>query len=64
MVGGVKRSEHITGEAVDILTSTSRDRILITSLALDAGIRRIGIARTFIHVGVNNNLDQDVLWVY
>ncbi len=62
--GGKKTSDHLTGEGVDIEALTSAIRWKIVTAALNAGIRRIGIAKTFIHLGDNWNNPQNVMWVY
>ena len=63
-VGGVAGSAHETGEAADLHCSGSRDRMSLIRAAITAGIRRIGIARTFVHVDVSRKHDQDVVWLY
>ena len=62
-VGGVKGSSHIKGRAADIACSSSAQRLIIVSALLDVGFRRIGIAKTFIHV--DNDPDKlDAIWLY
>jgi uncharacterized protein YcbK (DUF882 family) len=63
-VGGVRHSEHISGEGADILVSNSEERFALILLALRAGYVRIGVGRTFVHVGVSTTLPQEVLWLY
>jgi hypothetical protein len=66
-VGGVvgpPPSEHVSGLGADLRCSSSRDRALLLGAALAAGFRRVGIAKTFIHVGASEELDQDVVWLY
>ena len=63
-VGGVPGSEHETGEGADIRISGSKERMDLVRAAIKAGIRRIGVAKTFVHVGVSRRHDQDVLWLY
>lgn len=62
--GGETTSAHLTGEAADLACSDSRSRALLLGAALVAGFRRIGIAKTFIHVDVSETLDNDVVWLY
>jgi len=63
-VNGYPKSEHIDGEAVDIVCSNSMDRFTLTELLLKHGFRRIGIDKAFIHAGIGWNKTQDVIWVY
>lgn len=63
-VGGVRGSEHMSGEGADIACGNSRERFEIIGAALGAGFNRIGIARTFIHLGVSESKVQSVAWVY
>jgi len=63
-VGGVPTSAHLTGEAADIACTGSAHRMELVRAALEAGFRRVGVARGFVHVDVAERLPQDVLWVY
>lgn len=63
-VGGAKSSAHLKGEAADIACDKSYDRYLLLKLALDFGAKRVGIAKTFIHVDVSKTLPQNVIWLY
>lgn len=63
-VGGRFGSSHQYGVAADIKCIGSRDRALMIKALLDVGITRIGIAKTFLHVDVDKNKDQDVFWLY
>lgn len=63
-VGGVRSSEHLSGLGADLRCVASRDRAMMLGAALAAGFRRIGLAKSFIHVGVSEELDQDVVWLY
>ena len=62
--GGVKNSAHLRGKAVDILVSNSAERWQLLSSAAKMGFRRIGVARRFIHLDLDLNLPQDVVWLY
>lgn len=55
---------HTEGRAFDIrcVDATQRDRII--RAALEVGFKRIGIARTFVHLDDSPNLKQNVIWVY
>lgn len=62
--GGVSESQHILAEAADLTVSGSRERWQVVKSAYEAGFRRIGVAKTFVHVDVGTKADQDVLWLY
>lgn len=63
-VGGAKSSAHVTGEAVDIKAVDSRSRSIILNACIKAGFNRIGLHKSFIHVDVAKDKDQDVVWFY
>ena len=52
-VGGVSRSRHLKGQAVDIHCTSSRDRFVILQALLVAGLVSFAIAKTYIHVDSN-----------
>lgn len=58
-------SSHCLGKAVDIACYTSGMRYNIVKLALQKGINRIGIYKTFIHLDVATSKDgksTNVIW--
>ena len=57
-------SSHIKGLAVDISSKYSRERFLILDALLVVGFSRIGIADTFIHVDLDLDKSQNVIWTY
>jgi len=63
-VGGVIDSEHVIGEGVDFGIIHSSDRYKLLFIAINIGIKRIGIAKTFIHLGFSAKALQEVLWLY
>ena len=63
-VGGVSGSEHLMGMGADIVAITSRQRYSIVQAALGVGINRIGIGKTFVHLGMDENLPTHVIWLY
>ena len=63
-VGGVSSSSHTKGLAVDIACSNSRKRAIIIQLALSKGINRIGIAKSFIHLDIDEDKSPSVVWLY
>jgi len=63
-IGGVSKSSHLKGLAVDISCNNSVNRFKLLNLLLEAGFNRIGIAKTFIHVDIDKNKSQNVIWGY
>lgn len=55
---------HTKGMAVDIRCNTSQNRYKIVKAALECGIRRIGIGKTYVHLDGDPSLAQDVIWHY
>lgn len=62
--GRAGTSAHCEGRAVDIRCNTSANRSRIIRAALACGIRRIGIAKTYVHLDASPNHQQDVIWDY
>lgn len=65
--GGKSNSDHLPRpacEGVDITANNAWVRFTIINAALKVGFRRIGIAKTFIHLGDRQSNPQEVLWVY
>lgn len=56
--------DHPQGKGVDIRCNTSANRMKIVRSLLDNGIRRIGIAKTYVHAGDGDDLPKDVIWHY
>ena len=50
--------------AVDISAKDSRIRFLILDALIAVGFSRIGIADTFIHVDMDFDKSQNVVWTY
>ncbi len=63
-VGGKPASSHLKGLAVDIACSASRDRFNLVNLFAKYGITRIGVADTFIHIDIDRDKSQHVMWTY
>lgn len=63
-VGGVLNSEHLTGDAADIGCLNSSDRFQIIEAAIRLGIKRIGLARSFVHLGVASTHPSPCVWFY
>lgn len=63
-VGGKPNSSHLKGLAVDISVTDSRSRFIILNALIHVGFTRIGIADTFIHVDLDKDKSQQVIWTY
>jgi len=63
-VGGVKSSSHLKGLASDIACLESINRFEMLKALLEVGFKRIGIASTFIHVDIDKDKSQNVIWTY
>jgi len=57
-------SAHTRGLAVDIRCNTSANRYKIIRAALECGITRIGVGKTFVHLDSDTSLPQGVIWDY
>ena len=63
LVGGRVGSSHLKGVAVDFHCNNSADRTLLLAAIYKAGIVRVGIAKTFIHIDIDNNKGA-ACWLY
>ena len=63
LVGGRVGSSHLKGLAVDFHCNNSADRTLLLAAIYKAGIVRVGIAKTFIHIDIDNNKGA-ACWLY
>ena len=54
---------HTKGKAVDIRCNASATRLKIVRAAISLGIRRIGVAGSFIHIDTDATL-PDGIWTY
>lgn len=69
-VGGSPNSSHLRGLAVDVSDNnkgglcSSRFRYVVLETLFNMGIKRIGLADTFIHFDVDKEKGQDVIWTY
>jgi len=69
-VGGAPNSSHLRGLAVDISDNkegqmlSSKFRYVVLDTLMSMGVRRVGIAETFIHFDVDKEKGQDVIWTY
>jgi hypothetical protein len=58
------KGAHTEGEAIDIKCTDSRSRFIIVSALIQAGCKRIGIAKTYIHADFSITHDELVIWLY
>ena len=63
-IGGKSDSAHLSGLAVDIACSGSRDRHNLLQEIFKLGIHRVGIAQSFIHIDNDTSKDAEVVWLY
>lgn len=61
--GRAGSSSHCKGLAVDVKCFDSADRLGLVQSFLRAGFRRIGIAKSFIHVDIDSSKPK-CLWLY
>ena len=59
-----KGSSHMYGLAVDISCKNSTDRFHLIYLLQETGFQRIGVAGSFIHVDIDFDKSQEVIWTY
>jgi uncharacterized protein YcbK (DUF882 family) len=55
---------HTQGRAVDLRCGSSDLRYAILRLAIELGFRRIGIAKTFLHLDLVFDKPERVAWLY
>lgn len=63
-VGGKQNSSHLKGLAADISCKNSSDRFKLIQILLKVGINRIGIAKSFIHIDIDTDKTNNVIWTY
>jgi uncharacterized protein YcbK (DUF882 family) len=61
--GGMFDSDHLTGEGADIQCLNSSARFVMLEDFIRR-FKRIGIGRSFIHVGIRTDNPQQVVWLY
>ncbi|MGD9733983.1 MAG: D-Ala-D-Ala carboxypeptidase family metallohydrolase [Desulfamplus sp.] len=61
-VGGVLKSAHLNGAAVDIAINNSIDRFKVFNALRLAGFYRFGLSQNFIHVDVAHT--EPMIWIY
>lgn len=63
-VGGVSESAHTMGMAADIDCPDSQTRFDLINIFLEFGIRRLGIGKNFLHIDIDPDKPQSVVWLY
>lgn len=65
-VGGVSQSEHThdPSDGADVFCQRSVTRFRMVKELLAMGVQRIGIGKTFVHVGVSAEHPRAVMWTY
>ena len=58
-----KNSSHLKGLAADIACESGSERLKIVSALIQAGFKRIGIAKTFIHCDTDSDKPNSI-WTY
>lgn len=56
--------EHTYGCAVDFPYTSGNDLWKIVHAAKVIGVKRIGIGKGFVHLGISNIFPQNVIWTY
>lgn len=64
LIDAVGNSAHLTGLSVDIQCITDEQRFKMIQSAFQNGIKRIGIAKGYLHFDVDNSKPQEVVWLY
>lgn len=57
-------SSHPKGLAVDIRVKESDARFKVIDAALSAGINRIGVGKDFVHLDIDQDKPQNLIWLY
>ena len=63
-VGGVDSSSHLKGLAIDVACVRSDNRFKMLTALIEVGFNRIGVAGSFIHVDIDKDKSQNVIWTY
>lgn len=57
-------SSHVLGVAIDIRCNGSQNRFKVLESAQKLGFKRIGVAKSFIHLDISKKHAQNVIWTY
>lgn len=61
--GSVSDSAHLKGLAVDVRCPDSSTRFKLVSAAFEVGFKRIEVATAHIHVDIDEQKPQNVIWL-
>ena len=64
VVGGKSNSSHLIGLAADIKLPGPLDRLSFHHALYDAGFRRFGHGKNFIHIDIDPNKIPKMMWLY
>lgn len=62
-VGGVEDSAHLSGKAADLRCRNSVERFIMVDSLLAAGFKRIGFGAGHIHVDIDDEKPQNVMFI-
>lgn len=63
-IGSSDTSTHLKGLAVDISAKNSNYRYKLLKVILFFGIKRVGIEKDFIHIDIDKEKFQDLIFLY
>lgn len=63
-VDGVPHSAHMRGLAADVAVFDSEQRFRLVAAALESGIKRVGLGKTFVHLDIDDGLPTPRIWLY
>lgn len=63
-IGGRSNSAHLAGLACDLRCANSFSRFYLVKHLIDEGFSRIGVGHDFIHVDIDAEKPQSLLWLY
>ena len=61
-VGGSPTSSHLKGLAIDLACNSDMERYEMVFTALAVGFKRIGIGRTHIHLDIDDDKPQNLIF--
>ena len=62
--GGVPNSPHLRGNAVDIAVEGGKRRYDIVKAAILGGALGVGVAKTYVHIDVDDDTPRPAIWTY
>ena len=62
-IGGVQDSSHTKGMGCDIKAASGKDKVTMLRSFLAVGFTRVGMYDSHVHVDLDANKPQDVLWI-